>query len=122
MAELCTPLNVYLESCWTVHDDLRCLSQRPTGLVFSLGSDHFSSGITSSLSLSSHGSLELLGNPDVLHLHPLHHDAPGLGALIKNSLHLSGNGFSLTENISQGQSSQHIPQSGGGQQPGGPAV
>ena len=86
MAELCTPLNVYLESCWTVHDDLGCLSQGSAGLVFSLGSDHFSSGLSGSLSLSSHGSLELLGNPDVLHLHPLHIDPPGLRTLIKNFL------------------------------------
>merc|ERR1719189_2841132 len=86
-----------LQSCRTVHDDLCRLSQGSAGLVFSLGSDHFSSGLSSSLSLSSHGSLELLGDPDVLHLHPLHSDAPGLGALIKDILHLPRNGFSLAE-------------------------
>ena len=37
-------------------------------------------------------------------------------------LHFPCNRFSLTENVSQGHCSQHIPQSGGGQQPGGPAV
>ena len=69
-----------------VSDDLGRVSQSSAGLVFSLGSDHFSSGIPSSLSLSSHGSLEIFRNSDVLHLHPLHQDPPGVCSLVQTRL------------------------------------
>ena len=37
-------------------------------------------------------------------------------------LHFLSNGLSITENISQSHRAENIPQSGGGQQPGRPAV
>ena len=37
-------------------------------------------------------------------------------------LHFLSNGLSITENISQSHRAENIPQGGGGQQPGGPAV
>ena len=40
----------------------------------------------------------------------------------ETDLHFLRNGLSVTENIPQGHRAQHIPQSGGRQQPGGPAV
>ena len=81
-----------LESCRVVSHHLRCVSQGSAGLVFPLGSDHFSSGLSGSLSLSSHGSLEILWNPDVLHLHPLHGDAPGLRGHFQAWLKATGGG------------------------------
>ena len=91
--------------------------------MFSLGSDHFSSGLSGSLSLSSHGSHQLLGNPDVLHLHPLHQDSPGIRGLIKTRLiqiiildkilkllhlHFLRYGLSLGENVTEVSGSQDI--------------
>ena len=76
----------HLQSSWTVRDHLGRVLQSPAGLVFSLGSDHFSSGLSGSLSLSSHGSHQLLGDPDVLHLHPLDSDTPGLGGDVQSFL------------------------------------
>ena len=86
-----------LESSGTLRDDVGGVLQSPAGLVFALSSDHFSSGLSGSLSLSSHGSLELLGDPDVLHLHPLHENAPGTGGSVQGQLHLHCNGVSETE-------------------------
>ena len=88
----------YLQGSGTVHDDFCRLSESPAGLVFSLGSDHFSSGLSGSLSLSSHGSLELLGNPDVLHLNPLHQNSPGTRRSVQGQLHLHSDGVSEEEN------------------------
>ena len=76
----------HLQSSWTVRDHLGRVLQSPAGLVFSLGSDHFSSGLSGSLGLSSHGSLERLRDSDILHLHPLHCDAPGVRGLVKSGL------------------------------------
>ena len=44
------------------------------------------------------------------------------GTLEGTDLHFLSNSLSITENISQGHRTQHIPQSGGGQQSRGPAV
>ena len=75
-----------LESSGTLGDDISRVLQSSAGFVFPLGSDHLSSGLSGSLSLSSHGSLELLGDPDVLHLHPLHLHSPRLGGNIQRLL------------------------------------
>ena len=74
---------VYLKGCWTLMDDLRGVSESSAGLVFPLGSDHLSPGLPGSLSLRGHGSLQLLRDPDILHLNPLHLDPPGLCCHIK---------------------------------------
>ena len=74
--------NVHLKGRWTIIDDLRRVSERPARLVLALGRDNFSPGLPGSLGLGSHGALELLGHPDILHLHPLHLDAPGLRGLV----------------------------------------
>ena len=79
----------HLQSCRAVHNDLGRVLQSPASSVFSLGSDHFSSGLSGSLSLSSHGSHQLGRDPDVLHLHPLHLDTPWLRCLIQCLLHRS---------------------------------
>merc|ERR1719219_335880 len=55
-----------LESCWTVHNDLGSVSQSSTSPMFAFSSDHFSSGLSGSFSLSSHRSHQLLRHPDVL--------------------------------------------------------
>ena len=79
-----------LESGRTVHNDLSSLPQGPAGLVFSLSSDHFGSGLSGRLSLSSHGSLERLRHSNVFHLHPLHGDAPRFGRNFQTGLKRRG--------------------------------
>ena len=66
----------------TLDDDLGGLPQRPARLVLALGRDNLGPGLPGSLGLGSHGPHELGGHPDVLHLHPLHLDSPGLRGLV----------------------------------------
>merc|ERR1719510_2637093 len=82
-------------------------------LLFSLSSDDLSSGLSGSLSLSSHGSLQILGKPDILHLNSLDVNSPGVGSVVNLGLQVFGNGVSLRECFRQGLGSQDVPEGGG---------
>ena len=71
-------MGAHLQRRGAFMDDLGGVSERPARLVLALGRDNLGPGLPGSLGLGSHGALELLGHPDILHLHPLHLDAPGL--------------------------------------------
>ena len=81
MSALCIDYS-HLQRRGTLRDDLGGVPQRPARLVLALGRDNLGPRLPGSLGLGSHGALELLGHPDILHLHPLHGDAPGLGGLV----------------------------------------
>ena len=70
----------------TVRNHLRRVPERPARLVLALGRDNLGPGLPGSLGLGSHGPHELLGHPDILHLHPLYSDSPGLRRNIKGFL------------------------------------
>ena len=111
-----------LKCCRGHSDDVRRLLQSLAGLLFSLGCDHFSPGLPGGLGLGSHGSLELLGQPHVLNLHPVHVDAPGVGGLLQAVVHRVGDGLPVREDLREVPGAEDVPQGGGGQQSGGPVV
>ena len=79
-------MGAHLQRRGAFMDDLGGVPQRPARLVLALGRDNLGPGLPGSLGLGSHGALELLGHSDILHLHPLHHDTPGLRALVQHGL------------------------------------
>ena len=81
-AQCPAPPRPHLQRRGVVRDDLGCMPQRPAGLVLALGSNNLSSGLPGSLGLGSHGALEVLGQPHVLDLHPVHVHTPGVGGLL----------------------------------------
>ena len=52
-------------------------------------------GLSLGLRGAGQGPLELLGHADVLHLDPLHHDAPGLRGQVQLSLDLRRDGLGV---------------------------
>ena len=84
--------------------------------------NHLGLGLSGRLSLGGHGPLELLGQPHVLDLHPVHVDAPGVGRLLQAVVHRVGNGLPVREDLREVPGAQDVPQGGGGQQPGRPVV
>ena len=64
-----------------------------------------------SLGLRCHGSLEILWDPDILDLNPLHLNTPGVRGLVQAGLHLLGDGLPLRQDVSEISSSKNIPES-----------
>ena len=83
---------------------------------------HLCLSLARGLCLGGHGALQILGQPHVLHLDPLDPDAPGVRGLVQQRLHHVGDGVALGEDLGQVLGAQHVPQRGGGQQPGGVAA
>ena len=75
-----------LECCWTLDNVLSCVHQGPATLVFPLSCYDLGPGLSRSLGLCCHGPHELLRNPDILHLNPLHLDSPVVGAVSQQVL------------------------------------
>ena len=113
-------MNPHLQSGGRVRDDISCVPERPARLVLALRRDHLRPRVAGSLGLGGHGAHQLLGHPDILHLdnilchviidivmscdmtydnysiphlYPLHSDAPGVGGLVQQVLHLPGDGL-----------------------------
>jgi hypothetical protein len=81
-----TSAQAYLKSGRAVCDYLRGVPERAAGLVLALSGDDLGPGLPGRLSLGGHGALELLRHADVLHLHPLHLDAPRVRRLVQGAL------------------------------------
>jgi len=102
-----------LESSRALRDDVARLLQGLARLLFSLSSDDLSSGLSGSLSLSSHGSLQTLRKPHILHLNSLDVNSPGVSSVVNLGLQVFGNDVSLRECFRQGLGSQDVPKGGG---------
>ena len=63
-------------------DDVRRLLEGLAALLLPLGGDHLGPGLPGGLSLGGHGPLQLLGQPHILDLHPVHMNSPGIGRLL----------------------------------------
>ena len=63
------------------------------------------------LGLRCHGSLEVLRDPDILDLNPLHLNTPGVRGLVQARLHLLSDGLPLRQDVSEISSSKNIPES-----------
>ena len=82
-------------------------------------SSHLGPGLPGCLRLGCHGSLQLHRESDVLHLDPLHPDAPGVRGLVQQRLHHVGDGVPLTQDLRQVLCAEDIAKRGGCQQSGG---
>ena len=74
---------------------LQCLGSK----LLALGLDHLSLGLSGGLGLGSHSPLQLLGQPHVLDLDPLHPDPPVVSRLVQCCQHALGDDLPVSQNI-----------------------
>ena len=60
---------------------------------------HLGPGLSGGLSLGGHGPLQLLGQPHILDLHPLHPDAPVVRGGVQGCQHRLGDVLPVSQNI-----------------------
>ena len=85
-----------------------------TGL-FALGLQDGLTALTLGLHLLLHGVLDLTGRQDVLQLHTVDLDAPGVRGLVQNGTHLGVDGITGGKALVQLQLTDDVAQGGGGE-------
>ena len=94
---------------------LLALGHQDLGLLLALGLKDGFTALLLRLHLLLHGVLDLPGGHDVLQLHPVNLDAPGVGGLVQNGAHLTVDDVTAGKGLVQLQIADDVAQGGGGQ-------
>ena len=95
--------------------DLRRLGKPRGCLELALRVDHLGPSLPFGLRLTGHGTLHLVRQIDVLHLHGGDLDAPGVGLLVQNLLELGIDLVTFCQELVQLHLAAHAPQGGLGE-------